>query len=368
MFRNIEKSNSEQNRAQIESILDGARLSQIEDNSVKTESDSLCNKNTSDTADVTATQSGTSYESTATPLDIDREQEPAIQDDNIALQVARPHPTENGYKTSPSDIVPGEVPLLSPAVHGDYELEKSDKIVTIIRAGTLDPNVHKIEHHSDELGKASDDAESLDRAPLSINTSADSIHPLEPTSVLGNECFPAVPPIPQHIATNQLSSAPDTPHILSNDVASLSPTAGVSEGASVNLPGKITKKRESVALVKDGNAKHRLTAAVAVTRTDMSEAKPDTVASSSLERRPHIKRFESDGSRRSMPLSSRPPREYSRHKITELRSRRSYATKMSTEPQDEARIHLQQEKREGQQHQQPSRDRPEPNRDDFKDS
>lgn len=85
----------------------------------------------------------------------------------------------------------------------------------------------------------------------------------------------------------------------------------------MSLPGNITKKRKSVTSAEDDDAEHRLTAVVAATDTDMSEAEPETVLSPGSERQRTIKRVKSDASRRLKRTSSRLTRKVSRQNITE---------------------------------------------------
>ncbi|KAF2633256.1 hypothetical protein BU25DRAFT_435815 [Macroventuria anomochaeta] len=148
-------------------------------------------------------------------------------------------------------------------------------------------------------------------------------------SVLGNECFPAVPPFPQHIVATgthaTVSPTPNTPHVFSDDGAPLSPTGGFGDGASASLPGKITKKRKSVALV-DAGSDYLPTATAIASDVEMSEAEPEpepaTAVSPEPERQRTIKRVKSDASKRLKRTSSRLSRKVSRSSVREEREER----------------------------------------------
>ncbi|KAJ4362110.1 hypothetical protein N0V95_001567 [Ascochyta clinopodiicola] len=145
-------------------------------------------------------------------------------------------------------------------------------------------------------------------------------------SVLGNECFPAVPPFPQHLSHTgthaQVSPTPNTPHVFSDDALPQSPTGGFAEGASASLPGKITKKRKSVALVDnnddadvDMDMDYAPTTTAIASDIDMSDAEPEPLASPATERQRTIKRVKSDASKRLKRTSNRLTRKVSRNSV-----------------------------------------------------
>lgn len=138
-------------------------------------------------------------------------------------------------------------------------------------------------------------------------------------SVLGNECFPAVPPLPSNITGTAIgtgvASSP-TPHIFSDDAAPLSPTFG--DGASASLPGKITKKRKSVA-VHDDDEEYLPTATAIASDVEMSEAEPEQSEHIVSPAPRGIKRVKSDASKRLKRTSSRLSRKVSRSSVREER-------------------------------------------------
>ena len=145
-------------------------------------------------------------------------------------------------------------------------------------------------------------------------------------SVLGNECFPAVPPFPQHLShtgAGTVSPTPNTPHIFSDDAAPLSPTGGFADGASASLPGKITKKRKSVALVDTDDADYLPTATAVASDVEMSEPEPELA---SPEPR-GIKRVKSDASKRLKRTGSRLSRKVSRSSVREQREEKVVVVK-----------------------------------------
>ncbi|KAF3034891.1 hypothetical protein E8E12_004086 [Didymella heteroderae] len=154
-------------------------------------------------------------------------------------------------------------------------------------------------------------------------------------SVLGHECFPAVPPLPAHMATglgDALSptpnaALPNTPHVFSDDAAPLSPTFG--DDAKASLPGKITKKRKTVAVHDDDNDSDYLPAPTTATTAvasdmDMSEAEADhseaeAIVSPVPERQGSLKRAKRDASKRLKRTGSRLQRKVSRSSVREER-------------------------------------------------
>ncbi|KZM24582.1 hypothetical protein ST47_g4315 [Ascochyta rabiei] len=147
-------------------------------------------------------------------------------------------------------------------------------------------------------------------------------------SVLGNECFPAVPPLPQHLSHARTharaSPTPNTPHLFSDDAMPQTPSAAFAEGASASLPGNLAKKRKSVALVdNDANADldmdYAPTTTAVASDLDMSdpepEPKPEPLASPAPERQRTIKCVKSDASKRLKRTSSRLTRKVSRNSV-----------------------------------------------------
>jgi hypothetical protein len=127
-----------------------------------------------------------------------------------------------------------------------------------------------------------------------------------------------VPPFPQHIPTTAVSPTPNTPHVFSDDAALLSPSCGgFAEGASASLPGKITKKRKSVALIDDDDFDHIGTPVPVAIDTDVEMSEAEAVVSPEPERQRTIKRVKSDASRRLKRTGSRLSRKVSRQSITD---------------------------------------------------
>ncbi|KAJ4378845.1 hypothetical protein N0V86_005718 [Didymella sp. IMI 355093] len=147
-------------------------------------------------------------------------------------------------------------------------------------------------------------------------------------SVLGNECFPAVPPLPAHFSaglgdalspTPNTGLQPNTPHIFSDDTAPLSPTFG--DGASASLPGKITKKRKTVA-AHESPSDYLPTATATASDVDMSEAErseSEAIVSPVPERQGSLKRVKRDASKRLKRTGSRLQRKVSRSSVREER-------------------------------------------------
>ena len=84
----------------------------------------------------------------------------------------------------------------------------------------------------------------------------------ELASVLGNDCFPAVPPLPPHVGrdldafttttttTTAGRSAPSpTPHASSDEAPMLSPSRHAADPTTASLPAKLVKKRKTAAAV-----------------------------------------------------------------------------------------------------------------------
>jgi hypothetical protein len=137
-----------------------------------------------------------------------------------------------------------------------------------------------------------------------------------------------VPPLPAHFSTGlgdaqsptpNAGLQPNTPHIFSDDTAPLSPTFG--DGASASLPGKITKKRKTVA-ARESSSDYLPTATATASDVDMSEAEPsesEAIVSPVPERQGSLKRAKRDASKRLKRTSSRLQRKVSRSSVREER-------------------------------------------------
>jgi hypothetical protein len=162
-------------------------------------------------------------------------------------------------------------------------------------------------------------------------------------SVLGNECFP-LPPLPGHISTGlgagdttsptPNAALPNTPHVFSDD-APLSPSFG--DDAKASLPGKITKKRKSVAVHEDDTAFHP-TATATASDVELSEAEPEAMFSDPglsdtdpispvPARHGSLKRAKRDASKRLKRTSSRLQRKVSRSSVREEKEERIVVVK-----------------------------------------
>ncbi|KAF3053670.1 hypothetical protein E8E11_010836 [Didymella keratinophila] len=163
-------------------------------------------------------------------------------------------------------------------------------------------------------------------------------------SVLGNECFPAVPPLPGHISTGLgdalsptpnagYAALPNTPHVFSSD-APLSPSFG--EDAKASLPGKITKKRKSV--VHDDDTEFLPTATATASDVEVSEAEAgrsdaepilsdEDITSPVPARQNSLKRAKRDASKRLKRTSSRLQRKVSRSSVREEKEERVVVVK-----------------------------------------
>lgn len=140
--------------------------------------------------------------------------------------------------------------------------------------------------------------------------------------MLGNECFPAVPPLPGHITTTDQGGgdvASPTPHTFSDAAAPLSPL--FADDARASLPNKITKKRKSVAVHDDNDndaAAFHPTATATASDIDLSDADPILSDASPLPaRHPSLKRAKRDASKRLKRTSSRLQRKVSRSSVRE---------------------------------------------------
>jgi hypothetical protein len=179
-------------------------------------------------------------------------------------------------------------------------------------------------------------------------------------SVLGNECFPAVPPLPTTYGGNHISTGlgsglgdatsptpnagyagyagyaalPNTPHVFSDDDP-LSPSFG--DDAKASLPGKITKKRKSVA-THDNDTDFLPTATAVASDDEMSEAQTgfsdaealsdgEAIVSPVPTRTNSLKRAKRDASKRLKRTSNRLQRKVSRSSVREEKEERVVVVK-----------------------------------------
>ena len=114
-----------------------------------------------------------------------------------------------------------------------------------------------------------------------------------------------MPPFPHHIAGAQTGPAtsptPNTPRVLRDDAGALSPS-GFGDAASASLPGKITKKRKSLALAHD-DPTHLPYGTAPPTDADTSDASPSTSPAPPPPHRSLSKRLKRTSSRLSSKIS-----------------------------------------------------------------
>lgn len=155
--------------------------------------------------------------------------------------------------------------------------------------------------------------------------------------MLGNECFPAVPPLPADfdaglgnvMSPTPTAAMPNTPHVFSDDVP-LSPSFG--DDASASLPGKITKKRKSVP-THDDDTKYAPAATATASDIEISDAERSDAdallsdADPTPSRQGSLKRAKRDASKRLKRTSSRLQRKVSRSSVREEREDRVVVVK-----------------------------------------